>query len=385
MAVLTTRRRRRFCRHCSFSYKKSPVPAPTGIRAKNLNRAAMYSFFQTFDITKPLSSFEDHQLVVLIEDIDEYNPRSPIRTPDPTSFRQSSEAMTLTDWTKWKREFPILATSPWEPGVPQFACVQLPLPCFLVGDTVSETELNIRKYWFSDEQLPITTIRSDAIFFEVTQININYPFGRKIGFSLPRYLQEFRIIAHFIFYLKRLPNDTRRKEFVDAHLHDYVGEAGDFIMEIERIIKIHLRINEAEGRHLSLFLTQWIKDRRRTPDGPQKRIEISEEGIRLLSSRLIRYFPSTDDATLRKLLSGDEVGEKLIFHGNANQLADAFWLNSRPGGPISVSNKKLIKWIVENFQYHKNGVTRDFKTDNIENCIDTQTRECRKPLPEFAK
>jgi hypothetical protein len=113
----------------------------------------------------------------------------------------------------------------------------------------------------------------------------------------------------------------------------------------------------------------------------EKLISIEQSLVDQVYTVLSSYFNADQQTVLKKALEGEKVEKKLHFSGNANQLADVFWLLTK-GKCVKGTQKKVTEWICNNFTYTENGQTKEFNPGALKDVIDRTERKCANPLPE---
>ena len=111
------------------------------------------------------------------------------------------------------------------------------------------------------------------------------------------------------------------------------------------------------------------------------------EIVDTIFSFLKHYFDINQHNELKSILEdGNDLKSKLIFKGNANQLADAF--KQLINGNLITGCKKetLEKWVFKNFQYSNNkDIPTDFKLRYLQDIISTNKDSCKKPIFDVKK
>ena len=93
------------------------------------------------------------------------------------------------------------------------------------------------------------------------------------------------------------------------------------------------------------------------------------------------FFEPSQQETFLKLLQGQEVAEKHIFLGQANQLADAFKQAYEAHLLPGYDKKDMISWIKKNFSYKVNSKDpKEFSQKFLHDCISSNTKPCKNPL-----
>ncbi len=101
---------------------------------------------------------------------------------------------------------------------------------------------------------------------------------------------------------------------------------------------------------------------------------------------LKKYFPAEQQKALLTLLQVQAVNEKLLFLGQANQLADIFRKLLDNQLITGCLQKELIKWVTYNFEYRTNtGQAKAFAEKNLSDIISGNQKPCKNPLIRIEK
>lgn len=102
----------------------------------------------------------------------------------------------------------------------------------------------------------------------------------------------------------------------------------------------------------------------------ERQVIINPIGQEILFTILEPFFAEADQVLLKKVLSGYDISEKLIFKGQSKTLVYAF-RESHHKGIISSPKKTLGDWIIKNFFYlnYKTNQPHPFDRDNVKTVL----------------
>jgi hypothetical protein len=175
--------------------------------------------------------------------------------------------------------------------------------------------------------------------------------------------------------------------FEDLFIEVELEKARDY----QRYFPKYKKSSEKEHQHYYFKLQRWIKflnDKQKgtlkieVDAGEKNKIEskailINNEVIDKLASLLSGYFHKDRQSDLHQLLRGAEIGNKLIFEGQQNQLCELF-LRLHYNSFISNDKTVTSKWICGNFSYVQNGNVKEFNFDTVYNVLTNRKGEVAK-------
>jgi len=116
---------------------------------------------------------------------------------------------------------------------------------------------------------------------------------------------------------------------------------------------------------------------------PVFKSEITEDLFALLKD----YFVLNDQSELMALLQNTATisNKLLVFHGNGNQLADAFKQLFDANLIVGSNKAQLIQWILQHFSYKDKNSQRNYTEKYLNDIISTDTKNCQSPILDVKK
>lgn len=127
-----------------------------------------------------------------------------------------------------------------------------------------------------------------------------------------------------------------------------------------------------------------------TPSRPTEKLTskpIFVDGIADKYFEIIKsYFSSQDQIHLKSLLQENQVPPSpMLFHGNGNQLVDAFKQLYEANHIVGCQKSELEEWIGANFEYVYRNEQKAFPANYLNAIISTNSKPCQSPILDVRK
>lgn len=192
----------------------------------------------------------------------------------------------------------------------------------------------------------------------------------------------YDIGLHQLFFVKNLlPRDSEV----------FVG--GKFVEELRDSMKLRISILTELIKHTSLLLLPG-EDKPsglvNSPFKPTKKIVTSPIFITGSSEKFLEliksYFSPNDQKHLLPLIKNNELPiSPLVFHGNGNQLVDAFKQLYEANLIVGCNKGELEEWIGANFEYVYRNRQKAFPANYLNAMISSNSKPCQSPILDVKK
>ncbi|HXS37303.1 MAG TPA: hypothetical protein VN721_11430 [Flavipsychrobacter sp.] len=207
--------------------------------------------------------------------------------------------------------------------------------------------------------------------------------------TIPDYTREVHPATYFaclelesyfkIVEQEKIPHADLSYEFIDQLLRairERMNLLSDFIWSIENAVK-----RDAKADIDSKDDEKLIQDKFKSI--PVFKSEIVPELFDLLKA----YFAQKDQDLLLDLLQGaaQQTEQKIMFHGNGNQLADAFKQLTDANLIVGCNKAELSVWIRKYFSYKDKTSQKSYTEKYLNDIISSDTKTCQSPILDIKK